>query len=198
MGSLESGIIQSANPKFNGGVQFPLWKQRFEGVALANDRMQAFTTAIDMPVGDPSVTSCFLLHQGLSEVSVRRARIAWTFLTESITDQDLLSKVFNTNSSAGWRMLCDWFLLKTLSEKSKWKRQFNELVIEKEEMMRVFTRVDKIVGGLVSLGVCLPVEDVNLKIVAVLTDDYEFEQPTILYPCRKRGYSQTTIHNHVC
>ena len=36
-------------------------------------------------------------------------------------------------------------------------------------------------GVLGSPGVHLPVEDVNLKIVEVLTDDYEFEQRTILY-----------------
>ena len=47
--------------------------------------------------------------------------------------------------------------------------------------MRFFARVDKIVGVLGSLGVHLPTEDVNLKIVEVLTDDYEFEQRTILY-----------------
>ena len=117
--------------------------------------MQAFTTAIDMPVGDPSVTSRCLLDQGLSEASVRRAGIAWTCLTESITDRELFSRVFDTNSpSAGWRMLCDWFWPKTLSEKSKWKRQFNELVMEKkEEPMRFFARVDKIVGVLGSLRV---------------------------------------------
>ena len=145
--------------------------------------MQAFTTAIDMPVDDPSVTSRFMLDQGFSEASVRRARIAWTCLTESITDQELLSRVFGTNSpSAGWRMSCDWFLPKTLSEKSKWKRQFNELVMEKNaEPMRFCPRVDKIVGVLGSLGVHLPVEDVNLKIVEVLIADYEFEQRTMLY-----------------
>ena len=79
-------------------------------------------------------------------------------------------------------MLCDWLLPKPLSEKSKRKRQFNELVMEKkEEPIRFFTRVDKIVDVLGSLGVYLPVEDVNLKIVEVLTDDYEFEQRMILY-----------------
>ena len=79
-------------------------------------------------------------------------------------------------------MLCDWFLPKTLSEKSKWKRQFNELVMEKNaEPMRFCPRVDKIVGVLGSLGVHLPVEDVNLKIVEVLIADYEFEQRTMLY-----------------
>ena len=79
-------------------------------------------------------------------------------------------------------MLNDWFLPKTLADKSKWKRRFNDLVMEKkEEPMRFFARVDKIVGVLGSLGVHLPTEDVNLKIVEVLTDDYEFEQRTILY-----------------
>ena len=46
---------------------------------------------------------------------------------------------------------------------SKWKRQFNELVMEKEELVRLFARVDNIVGVLESLGVHLQVEDVNLK-----------------------------------
>ena len=79
-------------------------------------------------------------------------------------------------------MLNGWLLPKTLAEKSKWKRQFNDLVMEeKAEPMRFFARVDKIVGVLGSLGVHLPTEDVNLKIVEVLTDDYEFEQRTILY-----------------
>ena len=77
----------------------------------------------------------------------------------------MLSRVFDTSSpSAGWRMLCNWFLPKTLSEKSKWKRQFNELVMKKkeEERTRFFARVDKVVGVLGSLGIHLPVEDVNL------------------------------------
>ena len=182
VGSREISSIESAIPKFGSSVEFPLWKRRFEGFALTNDCMQAFTSAIDIPVGDPSVI-CRLLDQGFSETSVKRARIAWTCLTESITHRELLSRVFDTNSrSAGWRMLCDWFLPKTPAEKSKWKRQFNELVMEKkEEPMRFFARVDKVVGVLGSLGVHMPVEDANLKIVEVLTDEYEFEQRTILY-----------------
>ena len=52
---------------------------------------------------------------------------------------------------------------------------------KKEEPMRFFARVDNIVGVLGSLGVHLPTEDVNLKIVEVLADDYEFEQRTIVY-----------------
>ena len=79
-------------------------------------------------------------------------------------------------------MLNDWFLLKTLAEKSKWKRHFNDLDMEKkEEPMRFFARVDKMVGVMESLRVHLLTKGVNLKIVEVLTDDYEFEQRTILY-----------------
>ena len=73
-------------------------------------------------------------------------------------------------------------MLKTLSEKSKWKRQFIELVMEKkDELMRFFARVDMIVGVLGSLGVHLPVEDVTLKIVEAFTADYELERRTIVY-----------------
>ena len=79
-------------------------------------------------------------------------------------------------------MLNGWLLPETLAEKSKWKRRFNDLVMEKkEEPMKFFARVDKIVGVLGSLGVHMPVEDVNFKIVEVLTADYRYEQRTILY-----------------
>ena len=47
--------------------------------------------------------------------------------------------------------------------------------------MIFFARVDKSVGVFVILGVYLSVEDVNLKIVKVLTADYGLEQRTILY-----------------
>ena len=144
--------------------------------------MQTFTTAIDMLVGDPSVTSRFLIDQGFSEASVKRARTAWICLTESITDRELLSRVFDTNSpSAGWRMLCDWFLPKTPSEKTKCELQLDDLVVEKqEELMIFFPRVDKVVGVLGSLRVHMPVEDVKFDIVEVLTADYELEKRTTL------------------
>ena len=80
-------------------------------------------------------------------------------------------------------MLCNWFLpRKTFSEKSKRKRLFDDQVMEKKEApMIFFARVDKSVGVFVILGVYLSVEDVNLKIVKVLTADYGLEQRTILY-----------------
>ena len=116
----EISSIKTAVPKLGSSADFPLWKRRFEGFALSNDCMQSYTSTIDMPVGDPSVSSQFLIDQGFSEISVRRARIAWTCFTESITDRELLSRVFDTNSpSAGWRFLLNCFVPKTLAEKSK-------------------------------------------------------------------------------
>ena len=68
--------------------------------------MQAFASTIGMPVGGPSVSSQFLVDQAFSEASIRRARIAWTCSTQSITDRELLNRVFGTNSpSAGWRFI---------------------------------------------------------------------------------------------
>ena len=99
-------------------------------------------------------------------------------------------------------MLCDWFLPKTLSEKSKWKRQFNELVMEKEEPMIFFARVEKIFSVLGSMGVHLPVEDVNLKIVEStyrrlrIRTTYDIVQG-YHHPRRNRGNSQAEVHNHV-
>ena len=59
VGSREISSIKTAVPKFGSSVEFSLWKRRFEGFAFANDCMQAFTTAIDMSVGDPSVFLVF-------------------------------------------------------------------------------------------------------------------------------------------
>ncbi|CAM9954547.1 unnamed protein product, partial [Laminaria digitata] len=50
-----------------------------------------------------------------------------------------------------------------------------------EEPMKCFSRVDKIVGILGSLGEEESVGDVNQKLVRVLTHDYEMEQRTLLY-----------------
>lgn len=70
-----------------------------------------------MMLGDPSVTSSCLLDQGFSEVSVTRSGLAWICTTESVTGRELSSRVYDKNPpSVAWRMLNDWFLLKTLAE----------------------------------------------------------------------------------
>ena len=132
--------------------------------------MQAFTTAIDMPVGDPSVTSCFLLDQGFSEASVRRARIAWTSLTESITNRELLSRVFGTNSP-NCRLT---YVVRLVLAENPLREVEMETPIQRtghaeeggtDEILRPCRQDCQIFGVLGSLGVHLPVEDANLKIV---------------------------------
>ena len=109
IGPRETSSIKSAVPKFNGsGVEYPLRKRREEGYAITSGCMQAFTTVTDMMVGDPSVTPRFLLDQGFTETSVKRSRLAWTCITGSTTDRELLSRMFDTNPpSVVWRMLND-------------------------------------------------------------------------------------------
>ena len=78
--------------------------------------MSAFLVDHDRMIGDVTNTQYFL-SQGFSEKRTKTARVAWTCLTESIVNRDLLGRVFATKSlSAGWRMLCDWFLPKTMAE----------------------------------------------------------------------------------
>ena len=50
-----------------------------------------------------------------------------------------------------------------------------------EEPMQFFSRVNKIVGTLASLGVPKSEGDVNRKLVQVLTADYGIEQRMLLY-----------------
>lgn len=52
---------------------------------------------------------------------------------------------------------------------------------KKEDPIKFFARVEKTVGKVVSLGVDVPVEDFNFKIVEVLTSKNANEQRTILY-----------------
>lgn len=51
--------------------------------------------------------------------------------------------------------------------------------MEKEDSIKVFAHVDKIVGARIMGGVCMPVDDVSRKKVAVLTIDDEYEQRVI-------------------
>ena len=99
IGPKETSSIKSAVSKFNGsGAEYPLWRRPFEGHAITSGCMQAFTTEADIMVDDPSVTSRFLLDQGFTKINVKRSRLAWTCITESITDRELLSTVFDTNT----------------------------------------------------------------------------------------------------
>ena len=85
-------------------------------------------------------------------------------------NRDVLGRVFATTSpSAGWRMLRDWFMPKTMTEQVKWLVAFDFAKMEKgEEPMKYFGRIDKIVGVLASLGVAKTVVDANREIIICL------------------------------
>ena len=110
MGSCEETSIKTAVPNVGSSVVFQFSKGLFEGFGLANDCMQAFTSVSNMPASEPSPTSDFLLDQGSSEASVRRAHIARKFSPESITDRELLSAFGTHAPGASYRMLCNWLL----------------------------------------------------------------------------------------
>ena len=125
----------------------------------------------------------YFIPQGLSRPHIKNARVAWICLTESMTDTDLSDRVFARQSPSGaWIMLRDWFLPKSVATQVKWSDAFDAVQTEKgEEPMKFFSRADKIVGTLASFGVPKSDEDVNRKLVRVLTADNEIEQRTLLY-----------------
>ncbi|CAN0395471.1 unnamed protein product, partial [Laminaria digitata] len=184
MGPRELSSIQSAVPKFSALPEhYPVWSKRFEGFASMSGCSASLETDIEVAVGDTTKTTRYFLEQGLSPQQIERARMAWTCLTESMTDPELLGRVFATKPpSGGWIMLKDWFMPQTMANQVKWSDAFDAIRMEKgEEPMKFFSRVDKVVGVLASLGVEKSVGDVNRKLVRSLTSDYEMEQRTILY-----------------
>ena len=71
-------------------------------------------------IDDVTKNTQYFLSQGFSEEHIKTARVAWTCLTESIVNRDLLGRVFATTSPrAGRRMLCDWFMPKTMAGQIK-------------------------------------------------------------------------------
>ena len=99
-----------------------------------------------------------------------------------MSDTDLLDQMFAKQSPSGaWKMLRDWFLPRSNATQVKWSDAFDVVQMEKgEEPMEFFSRVDKIVGILTSLGVHKSVGDVNRKLARLLTSDYEMEQRALL------------------
>ena len=69
-----------------------------------------------------------------------------------------------------------------MAEQVKCSVAFDSAKMEKrEEPMKYFGRIDKIVGVLASLGVVQTVAEVNSKIILTLTLDYEMDERPILY-----------------
>ena len=77
---------------------FPLWKELFEVFTSMVERMSTFVVDHDIAIGDDTKNTQYFLSQGFSEENTKKARVAWTCLTESIVNRDLLRRVFATKS----------------------------------------------------------------------------------------------------
>ena len=135
VGSHEFGSLKQSVPKFSGKLEdFSLWKEHFELFTSTVGCMSAFFVDHDMMISDVTKNVQYFLSQGLSEEHTKTARVAWTCLTESIVNRDLLGRVFATKSpSAGWRMLSDWLMPKTMPERVKWSVAFDSAKWRREK-----------------------------------------------------------------
>ena len=168
VGPREFSSIKQAVPKFSGKPEeFPVWSKRFEAFVSMSGCLGSMLTDIEVAVGDTTKDTQYFISQGLSRPHIKNARVAWICLTESMTDTDLLDRVFARQSPSGaWRMLRDWFLPKSVATQVKWSDAFDAVQMEKgEEPMKFFSRVDKIVGTLALLGVPKSEGEVNRKLV---------------------------------
>ena len=96
--------------------------------------ISAFLVDHDMMIGDVTKNTQYFLSKGFGEEHTKTARIAWTCLTESIVNRYLLGRVFATKSpSAGWRMLSDWLMPKTMPERVKWSVAFDSAKWRREK-----------------------------------------------------------------
>ena len=99
VGSREFGSLKQSVPKFSGRLEdCPLWKEHFEVFTSMVGCMSAFLVDRDMMKGDVTKNTQYFLSQGFSEENTKKARVAWTCLTESIVNRDLLRRVFATKS----------------------------------------------------------------------------------------------------
>ena len=127
VGSREFGSLKESVPKFSGKLEdFAVWKELFEVFTSMVGCLSAFLVDHDMMIGDVTKNTQCLLSQGFGDEHIKTARVAWTCLTESIVKRDLLVRVFVIKSpSAGWKMLCDWSMPKTMAEQVKWSVAFD-------------------------------------------------------------------------
>ena len=188
VGSREFGSLKQSVPKFSGKLEdFPLLKAHFEVFTsmVLVWCIPSFLLVHDIVMGDVTKDTQHFFSQGLSDVQIKTAAVSWACLTENIVNRDLLGRVFAIKSpNAGWRMLCDWFLPKTMAGQVKWSVAYDVAKMRKrEEPIKYFGRADKIVGVLASLGVTKSDVDVNRNITMSRTADSEIEERTIL--CRE-------------
>ena len=169
---------------------------RFEAFVSMIGCLGSLRADIEVAVGDTTKDTQYFLSQGLTHSHVRNAQVAWIWLTESMSDTDLLDRVFARQSPSGaWKIPRDWFLPRSFATQVKRSGAFDAVQMEKgEEPMKFFSHEDKIVGTLDSLGEPKSEGDVHRKFVRVMTVDYKIEQHALL--CRDE-ISRADIENIV-
>ena len=104
--------------------------------------MGSLRADIEVAVGDTTKDTQYFLSQGLTHSHVRNAQVAWIWLTESMSDTDLLDRVFARQSPSGaWKIPRDWFLPRSFATQVKRSGAFDAVQMEKgEEPMKCFSR----------------------------------------------------------
>ena len=141
--------INQAVPKFCGKPEnFPVWSKRFEVFVSMSGCLGSLLTVIEVAVGDTTKDMQYFVYKGLAHAHIRSARVPWKCLTENLIDTDMLDRVFAKQSPSGaWKMLCDWFVPRSIATQVKWSDAFDAVKMEtgEEPMIRSFSRVYKIV-----------------------------------------------------
>ena len=108
VGSREFGSLKQMIPKLGANFEDFIVERHFEVFTFMVGYISSFLAMHDMMIGDVSKDTQHFLSGVFSGEYSKTARVAWTCLTESVVNRDLLGRVFATNSpSAGWRMLCE-------------------------------------------------------------------------------------------
>lgn len=84
-------------------------------------------------VGNSNFSTEYWLQQGHSSIDIQKEAVAWTCLTESITSEVSLVRIFKTMSpSVSWKLLLTWIMPKSL-EQQRWNERFNNFGMSKGE-----------------------------------------------------------------
>ena len=127
VGPREFSSIKQAVPKFCGKPEnFPLWSKRFEAFVSMSACLRSLRTDIELAAGDTTKDTHNFLSQGFTHSQIRNARVVWICWTESMSDTDLLDRVFARQSpSCAWKTLRDWFLPRSIATQVKWSDAFD-------------------------------------------------------------------------
>ena len=95
MGPREFSSIKQAVPKFYDKPEnFPVWSKRFEVFVSMSGCLASLRAEIEVAVGSTTKDTQYVLSRGLTHSHIRNARVSWIWLTESMSDTDLLDRVF--------------------------------------------------------------------------------------------------------